>query len=165
MSVLDVLFYFFILLSAVGAVAILVSKNVFKSALYLLLTLLSVSALYVLSLAEFLAVAQILIYAGGVTVVIIFAVMLTTRISGQPLIVKNAHILSGGVIGISLFILLVQYIPALPSTDKILTTNPITAIGFEIFSAYSLPFELAGILLLVALIGAAVITSNMKTKA
>ena len=163
MSFTTLLFYLFMILAAGGATAILFSRNVFKSALYLLVTLLSIAALYALSYAEFLAVTQILIYAGGITVVIIFGIMLTTRISGRPLKVSNTHILSGGIVAIALFILLTRYLPAIPRTDKSLEPKHISYIALSIFSEYSLPFELAGLLLLIALIGAAVISSQFKS--
>lgn len=164
MSVAVFLFYFFILLAAAGAGAIVFSKNVFKSALFLLTALLSVAALYVLSFAEFLAVTQVLIYAGGILVIIIFGIMLTTRISGLSLKVRNAHTLSGGLVGLSMFILLVTHIPVPgPPLEDSRLAEGISAIAFSIFSEYSLPFEIAGILLLVALVGAAVITSNLKS--
>ena len=164
MNVPVFLFYFFMLLAAAGAVAIVFSKNVFRSALYLLTSLLSIAALYVMSFAEFLAVTQILIYAGGILVIIIFGIMLTTRISGLPLKVRNAHTLSGGLVGVSMFILLVSHIPGpRPLVAESRLAEDISAIAFSIFSAYSLPFEIAGILLLVALVGAAVITSNIKS--
>ncbi|MDQ2658757.1 MAG: NADH-quinone oxidoreductase subunit J [Bacteroidota bacterium] len=164
MSALNIVFYIFMFLSALGAVGILLSRNVFKSALYLLVTLLSVSALFALSYSEFLAVAQILVYAGGITVIIIFGIMLTTRMSGRPLVVTNRHLISGAIVGAALFVLLIRYLPALAATDKTLAPEPVNAIALQIFSSYSLPFELAGLLLLVALIGAAVITSNLKSK-
>lgn len=164
MSVAVFLFYFFMMLAATGAGAIVFSKNVFRSALFLLTSLLSIAALYVLSFAEFLAVTQVLIYAGGILVIIIFGIMLTTKISGLPLKVRNAHTLSGGLVGISMFILLVTHIPLLsPPLQESRLAEGIPAIAFSIFSEYSLPFEIAGILLLVALIGAAVITSNLKS--
>ena len=164
MSPVNFIFYLFTLLAALGATGILFSNNVFKSALYLLVTLVSIAALYALSFAEFLAVTQILIYAGGITVIIIFGIMLTTRISGRPLLVKNTHILGGGIVGIGLFLLLVRYLPALPPLDRTLTPENISSIGLKIFSQYSLSFELAGLLLLIALIGAAVMTSHLKSK-
>lgn len=165
MNAVNAIFYFFILLAAVGALGILFSQNVFRSALYLLVTLISLAALYALSFAEFLAVAQILIYAGGITVVIIFGIMLTTRISGKPLVVKNKHVLSGGLVGIALLTLLLQYVPSLPSSQSGLAPENISSTGLRIFSTYSLPFELAGLLLLIALIGAAVMTSHLKSRA
>lgn len=164
MIIVKVLFYFFIVLAAVSAGAILFSKNVFKSALFLLTCLLSVAALYVLSFAEFLAVTQILIYAGGILVVIIFGIMLTTRLSGRPLIVDNTNLFGGIIAGLGLFWLLVYNLP--PGTPGEQSVNPenIDVTGLVLFRDYSLPFEIAGILLLVALIGAAVITSHLKSK-
>ena len=166
MSALTIVFYIFMALAAGGAMAMLFSKNIFKSALYLLVCLLAVSALYVLAFAEFLAVTQILIYAGGVLVVILFGIMLTTKISGRPLIIKNTHLFGGGIVGIGLFIYLIRYLPFVqPATAKGLAPENINMIGLALFSEFSLPFEIAGILLLVALIGAAVITSELKSKA
>lgn len=165
MKAVNILFYFFITLAALTALGILLSKNVLKSALLLLISLLSVSALYVLSLAEFVAVTQILIYAGGILVVIIFGIMLTTKISGRPLVVENANIFSGAIAGISMLVLLIRYLPSesIPAGTGLQAQN-ISVIGLKIFSAYSLPFEVAGILLLIALIGAAVVTSPIKTR-
>lgn len=166
MNAIEMLFYFFMLLAALSAGAILFSGNVFKSALLLLVCLLSIAALYVFSFAEFLAVTQILIYAGGVLVIIIFGIMLTTAISGRALSVGHTNIFSGAVAGISLFTVLVMYLPAMsPQKNSGLSPENIGVIGVKIFSAYSLPFEIAGLLLLVALVGAAVITSHLKSKA
>jgi NADH-quinone oxidoreductase subunit J len=165
MSAINILFGFFILMAALGAVAILLSRNVFKSALYLLVTLLSVASLYVLSYAEFLAVAQILVYAGGITVIIIFGIMLTTRISGKPLVVRNSHVLSGALAATMLFVLLIKYLPVFAPTGHNMAPQHIRETGLLIFTVYSLPFELAGLLLLIALIGAAVVTSQLKSKA
>lgn len=164
MTVVEILYYFFMVMAAAGAVAILLSKNVFRSAIYLLVTLLSIAALYVLSFAEFLAVTQILIYAGGITVVIIFGIMLTTRMSGKPLVVKNRHVLSGALVGVSLFILLIKHLPDLSGEAGTLSAEALPVIAVRIFSFYTIPFELAGLLLLMALIGAAVITSHLKSK-
>jgi NADH-quinone oxidoreductase subunit J len=164
MSAINILFCFFILTAMLGAIAILFSRNVFKSALYLLVTLLSIASLYVLSYAEFLAVAQILVYAGGITVIIIFGIMLTTRISGQPLVVRNRHVLSAGLASILLFVLLVKNLSIFaPLSDK-MPPQHIRETGLQIFTIYSLPFEVAGLLLLIALIGAAVVTSQLKSR-
>lgn len=165
MNAVTFLFYFFAFTAALGACAVLFSSNVFKSALYLLTTLISMAALYALTFAEFLAVAQILIYAGGIAVIIIFGVMLTTRITGRPLVVRNKHVFSGGIVGLALFVLLIRYLPHVAITRQSMQPEDITFIATNIFSAYSVPFELAGLLLLVALIGAAVITSHLKAKA
>lgn len=164
MNILPALFYFFIALAAGSAACILFSKNVFKSTLYLLTCLLSIAALYVLTFAEFLAVAQIMVYAGGILVLIIFGVMLTTRISGHALVVKNTHITAGSIVSLAFFALTVYYLPSLGSIDNpAAAPADIDTIGLAIFSQFPLPFEVAGILLLIALIGAAVVTSHLKS--
>lgn len=164
MSLISMIFCFFIATAALGAIAIVYSSNVFKSALYLLVTLISIAALYVLSYAEFLAVTQVLIYAGGITVIIIFGIMLTTKISGKPLVVTNTHIFSGGLAATALFVLLVKYLSDFSPIDNKMAPESIDNIALQIFTTYSLPFEVAGLLLLIALCGAAVITSHLKSK-
>lgn len=160
-------FYFFVLTAAGSAIGILLSRNVFKGALFLLTCLLSLAAVYVLAFAEFVAITQILIYAGGILVVIIFGIMLTTKISGKPLQVRNTDIFSGLLVMFVLLGLLVIYIPTdlvLPSSNALNPAENISTIGISFMTTFSLPFELAGILLLVALIGAAVISSFAKPK-
>lgn len=158
-----ILFYFFMAIAASSALVILFSKNVFRSALSLLVTLLSIAGLFVLSYAEFVAVAQILVYAGGVLVIILFGVMLTSRISGRALIVEHKHVASGAIVGIGLLVLLSSYVTAPVNGNNILPQG-VTDMGIAIFGEYALPFEVAGILLLVALVGAAVITAQLKSK-
>jgi NADH-quinone oxidoreductase subunit J len=90
--------------------------------------------------------------------------MLTTRMSGKPLVVKNRHVLSGALVGVSLFILLIKHLPDLSGEAGTLSAEALPVIAVRIFSFYTIPFELAGLLLLMALIGAAVITSHLKSK-
>jgi NADH-quinone oxidoreductase subunit J len=165
MTTVNIIFYFFFGLAALAASGIVFSKNVFKSALFLLVCLLALSGIYVLAFAEFLAVTQILIYAGGILVVIIFGIMLTTKISGKPLVVNNGNIPGGWLAGISVFVLLATYLPQEP-LSQVNNAKPenISTIGLKIFIDYTLPFEAVGLLLLVSLIGAGVITSHLKTK-
>lgn len=157
------LFYFFVAIAASSALAILFSKNVFRSALSLLVTLLSIAGLFVLSYAEFVAVAQILVYAGGVLVIILFGVMLTSKISGRALLVEHKHVASGAIVGIGLLVLLSSYLTAPVNGNNILPQG-VADVGIAIFGEYALPFEVAGILLLIALVGAAVITAQLKSR-
>jgi NADH:ubiquinone oxidoreductase subunit 6 (subunit J) len=158
---------FFYVLSGLSAVSILFVKNVFKAALLLLICLLSIGALYILMIAEFIAVAQILIYAGGIVILILFGVMLTTKMSGQPLHVGTANMIGGTLVMVAMcFILIV----ALQSTFKGTMNaegpqeNQIAATGIQLMTSYMLPFELSGILLLIALIGAAVVATSGSRK-
>jgi NADH-quinone oxidoreductase subunit J len=167
MSILSFTFYAFEFLAAVSAVAILFVNNVFYGALLLIVCLLSLAGIYIISNAEFIAVTQILIYAGGVLVLIIFGVMLTTRISGKPLVVKNHNWFAGALVGLSLLIVLVT----LFSDSDFYRGNQLTIeqgytsinkIGILLMTDYMFPFEVAGILLLIALIGAAVVASSFN---
>jgi NADH:ubiquinone oxidoreductase subunit 6 (subunit J) len=162
MSAMVIIFFFFMILAASSAISILFINNVFKAALLLLVCLLSLAGLYVISSAEFVAVTQIMIYAGGVLVVIIFGIMLTTRMAGKPLQTGNANIIGGLVIAAGLGIIFVPLLIERFGHQK--TTgqfhgNAVTETGTQLMSTFVLPFEIAGILLLVSLIGAAVLSS------
>jgi NADH-quinone oxidoreductase subunit J len=153
------------LTAAISATSILLSRNVFKAALSLLVCLLSIAALYVLNFAEFIAVTQILIYAGGVLVLIVFGIMLTTRLSGKPLKIGHTNIFSGLLAGTALFVMLVVFFTSHTFAFKHygMPSATLETIGTGFMTHHSLPFELAGILLLVALIGAAVTASFIKS--
>ena len=106
MTILSFTFYAFEFLAAASALFILFVKNVFYGALLLITCLLSLAGIYVISNDEFVAVTQILIYAGGILVLIIFGIMLTTRISGKPLVVKNHNWFAGTLVGLPVLIVL-----------------------------------------------------------
>jgi NADH:ubiquinone oxidoreductase subunit 6 (subunit J) len=166
MSLTDLILYLFMALTAITAIGILLVKNVFHAALLLIACLLSIAALYVLLHAEFLAVTQIMIYAGGVLVLIIFGVMLSSRIAGKPLLVEDARNLSGYLAGTALFFIFAYaiYSSSFPTPiNKQVSENPVKEVGFLLMSGYVAPFEVAGLLLLMSLIGAA-ITASFLTK-
>jgi NADH-quinone oxidoreductase subunit J len=100
-----ILFYMFVVLTGVSALGILFIKNVFHAALLLLVSLLSIAGIYIINFAELVAVTQILIYAGGILILLIFGIMLTSRLSGKPLIVTNNRWAEGVLVGIPLLIL------------------------------------------------------------
>lgn len=165
MSSYTIIFYGFILIAAASATSILLSKNVFKAALLLLVCLLSLAAVYILSFAEFVAVAQILVYAGGIVVVVIFGIMLTTKLTGKPLEVKNGNLFAGLLASILLASLLIKYQSVTFGNQRaegVVEENVVSQTGTELMTTHVLPFELAGLLLLMALIGAAVITASIK---
>jgi len=165
MNLYSITFYLFGFLAGIAALALTFSKNVFYSAVYLMICLLSLAAIYVLAFAEFVAVTQILVYAGGIMVVIVFGIMLTAKLGTKPLEVTHANILSGLILTIPLFILLCFFITQ--ENFETFTKNPIEQnpkaierIGINLMTEYVLAFEVAGILLLITLIGAAVIASH-----
>lgn len=168
MSLLNFIFYFLEAVTALSAVSILFVRNVFYGALLLITCLVALAGLYVLAFAEFIAVTQILIYAAGILVVIIFGIMLTSRISGKPLVVQHTNLFLGSLVGLSFLILLVYFFSEqqfkIFSTAKPSPETSIPAFGIGLMSDFILPFEIAGILLLIALIGAAVLSSSIKSK-
>ena len=83
MNIAQFMFYFFEAFAAISAIALIFIKNVFYGALLLIICLLCLAGIYIMAFAEFIAVTQILVYAGGILVVIIFGIMLTTKISGN----------------------------------------------------------------------------------
>jgi NADH:ubiquinone oxidoreductase subunit 6 (subunit J) len=166
MNSFEIMFYVFVFIALAGVIGILLTRNVFKGTLFLLMCLLCIAALYVMLSAEFVAITQILIYAGGIVVVLIFGIMLTTRISGKPLLVTNSNIFSGALVSIALLAALINLIAYNPLSTT-LKTAPVAGlenIGINFMTSHALAFEVAGVLLLVALIGAAVVTSFMKSK-
>lgn len=172
MNDLSILFYPFALVTALSALGILFVRNVFYGALLLMACLLGIAAIYVLAFAEFVAVTQILIYAGGIAIVILFGVMLTSRVAGVPLVVQHGNLFGGIIAGMALFILLVtlfaqhsfKVLPPAQTVGLPTVTTPVKTIGMATLTDFLLPFETAGILLLIALVGATVIASALKSK-
>ena len=164
MTFLQFIFYFFAAITILSALIILWTNNVLYAAFSLIITFMGVAAMYVFAGADFIAVSQILIYVGGILVLIIFGVMLTNRLSGQTVMTKSHNRLTGYLIGIAMFVTLFWAImqlnfkaiaKELPSAlgDR----STIGTIGVKLMSDYILPFEVIALLLLLALIGAAFI--------
>lgn len=166
---INIVLYIFEILAGVAAISILFVRNVFHAALLLIVCLLSLAGVYVLYNAEFIAVTQILIYAGGVLVLILFAVMLTSRITGKPLRVKNQYIFPASVMCavIPASLTLLFYRQNFHHSNQLPEPSPynsINQVGIKLMSDFALPFEVAGILLLIVLIGVAVTASSYNIR-
>ncbi|MEM1406363.1 MAG: NADH-quinone oxidoreductase subunit J [Bacteroidota bacterium] len=163
----EVTFYFFGILTLASAIFILATKNVLHAALSLVVTLLSVAALYVFTNAEFLAVTQIMIYVGGIVVLIVFGVMLTNDVSGETIISGSVNRLSGTIITLAVLIMLIYSGQELnPGAAEVSNTASIENLGEHLMTTYLLPFEVAAVLLLVALVAATIIAGHdVKSKA
>ena len=169
MTLYDIILYVFSIVAAAAALALAFSKNVFYSAMYVIVCLLSLAGIYVLLFAEFVAVTQILVYVGGVLVIIVFGIMLTARLGQRPLEVTHGNVFTGLLLAVPLFAVLCLAILSTPFETPGLSPvvqhpHHIEAIGTALMSDYMLAFETAGLLLLIALVGAAVIASH-KPKA
>ncbi len=161
MSVEQWVFYVIAALAIAGALGVVFSGDVVHAALFLVLALLMTAGVFIVLSAEFLGLVQILIYGGAVTILIIFALMLTRarqlnmRLNGgqQPFAVF------AGLILVSALIYMIVQTAWPGSTDRI-TVVPFERFGTELFSTYLVPFELASLVLLVALVGAVVIARS-----
>ena len=159
------LFYIFGGLAVLSAALVLFTKNVLYAACALILTFLSISAIYVLSGAEFLAITQIMIYVGGIVVLMIFGVMLTNKLSGKAMTSGHHYKFFGALAGIGLLLVLYFSFGKLGNLEYEIVgqaENNISQIGIGLITDYILPFELAAVLLLVALIGAATVAAKEK---
>lgn len=157
--------YIFVFAASVSVIIMLFTRTVFYAALAMMVSLIAISGIYALLYAEFLAITQLVIYAGGVLVLIVFGIMLTNRIAGKPLVTESQHVMKSGIISLGMFItLIVAYQKtSFNQTDTApVEANHINHIGIELMSSYVAPFEIGGILLLVCLIGAALMASSFK---
>lgn len=160
------LFALFALMAVVGGVGVVLSRNAVHSALFLLLNFASMALLYLLLGAQFLAMAQILVYAGAIVVLFIFAVMLVGREVVTDAVAQGRPVLSALVA-----VLAVLFLGG--STYALVTTSQETpagaqdygsvqSVGSMLYTRYLLPFELASVLLLAAMIGAIVLARRIK---
>ncbi|HEU4385841.1 MAG TPA: NADH-quinone oxidoreductase subunit J [Anaeromyxobacteraceae bacterium] len=151
-------FWLLAALAVAGAAAVALSRNILYSALGLLASLLGAGSLYVFLSADFVAVTQLLVYVGGVLVLVLFAVMLTNQI-GQVNVSNASFGLFGGILlflaTAPLLLLVAVGIPWKTRPDPKLAETT-AAIGNAFLDRWLLPFELASLILLATLIGAVV---------
>lgn len=148
----------------------LYTRNVLYAAFGLLITLMSVAAIFVLLFADFLAISQIMVYVGGVLVLILFGVMLSNRVQERALQAETMNRYSGLLVASVLFAGLAYLVltneKALPAATLAATSeaatakSSITAIGIRLITNFALPFEVTSFILLIALIGAAYISTE-----
>lgn len=172
---LQLAFYAFSALTLTGALSVLLTRNVLYAAFFLLLTLLGVAGLFVLASADFLAVAQIMIYVGGVLVLVIFGIMLTHKpkvsvSSQQPnqITLRNktgaarffSLLIASGLFFALCLLLIRANFSLLDQPVGWQNTAPI--IGIQLMTEYVVPFEIVGILLLAALVGATYLAASQR---
>jgi len=155
----DLLFYGLALLTLAGAAAVALSRNIVHSALGLLLALLGTASIYALLSADFLAIAQVLVYVGGVLVLILFAVMLTSRIAETKVSNASLGVPAGMALVLATAPVLLFAAFATPwATRPPPAPGPTTrAIGNAFLTRWLLPFEVASLVLLATLVGAVVV--------
>ncbi len=144
----------------VGSGVMVVSlKNIFHCALFLVLSLFGVAGIYVLLSAEFLAAVQVLIYVGAITILMIFAIMLTAKLYSAKIRQSNEQVIPGIIIVAALLVATIVTLSrtAWKLSDAAPQVESTVGIGRMLLTKYVLPFEVVSVVLLSALIGAIVI--------
>jgi len=158
------IFWLLAALTVGAAVAVVMLPNIVHSALYLVLTFIGVAGIYILLEAEFLAAVQVLIYAGGVAVLLIFGVMLTRRGHIRQSNPFNSYHVAAGVVSLALFILVVLALGRSPwhAFPGPWPEDTVGAVAEAFLGPYVLPFEVAAVLLLVGIVGAILLAREEK---
>ena len=158
----------FILLSAVsviGALGMLIARNPVTSALWLILTLFCVAGLFLTLNAEFIAVVQVLVYAGAIMVLFLFVIMLL-NLGSLPRMEsvdwkKGVGFVLCVIVLTQLVFVAATGLKLLPEpTGEVMDTGSATVIAKELFTRYALTFEVIGVLLLVATVGAVMLAKR-----
>lgn len=139
-----------------SAFAVVLTKNLFHSVLYLALSLTATAGIFLSLDAEFLAAVQLLLYAGGVITIVVFAIVVTERLVGDRITQTSRQLVNGFVVAGALLVavlLFVRSVP-LPQARPAMAGDLTTAIGQILLTRYVLPFELLGVLFVAALLGA-----------
>jgi NADH-quinone oxidoreductase subunit J len=160
MGVTQILFYFLAALSVISALLVITSKNPVHSVLWLIITFFTISGHYILLNAQFLAVVNIIVYAGAVMVLFLFVIMLMNLNKETEPQKSKWMKLAGAVAGGSLLLVLIA---ALRHSEAEMTQTGagniglIENLGKVLFSEYVVPFEISSVLFLSAMVGAVVI--------
>jgi|SRR5215510_2776320 len=160
------LFIILALVAVLSALNIVLQRNPLYSALSLIGTLLSLSALYLTVRAQFIAAIQIVVYAGAIMVLFVFVIMLLNAPKEQPQIEKQKGLrylaipFAGLLIAETFYVLRLtppRMLPAVPAGNSEQAVGTTWSIGTKLFTDYLLPFEVTSVLILMAIVGAMVL--------
>ena len=163
----EIIFVIFAVITVGSAALVVFSKKIIYAAFSLMLSLFGVAALFVFLSADFLAAVQIIIYVGGILVLILFGVLLTVKITSVNVTSHLSQRIWGTIAAIGMFVLIFIAITGTPwetldNAGEVLYYPQSEAIGVQLLTNYILPFEVASILLLAALIGAMFLVRSEK---
>jgi len=167
MTVESFVFWILALLTIGSALGVIVFRNLVHSALYMVLTFVGVAGLYVLLYADFLAAVQILVYAGAIAILIVFGVMLTQRRDMQE---TNTFGKLSPISGLVAFCLVAVISLSVVQTnwvalsDQAPPDSTVDLVAGLMMTNYVVPFEVAAILLLVAMIGAIILAKGERSR-
>jgi NADH-quinone oxidoreductase subunit J len=146
-----------------GALGVVVTRNVVHAALALLVSLIAVAGIYLVLFAEFLALVQVLIYGGAIIIVLMFAIMLT-RNADYPRVSDNKQWPLAALAALAFLGVLAPSFIINRVEDTQSQNSSLEGIGESLFTTWAVPFEIASLVLLVALIGAIIIARSDEEK-
>jgi len=146
-----------------GALGVVVTRNVVHAALALLVSLIAVAGIYLVLFAEFLALVQVLIYGGAIIIVLMFAIMLT-RNADYPRVTDNKQWPLAALAALAFLGVLAPSFIINRVEDTQSQNSSLDGIGESLFTTWAVPFEIASLVLLVALIGAIIIARSDEEK-
>ncbi len=170
-----IFFYFFSIVAVISAIMVTVSKNTVHSVFFLILDFISISCLFIMIGAEFLGMIMLIVYVGAVAVLFLFVVMMlnVAQQKNQWFVSKDSssHIPIGLVISVIIFFELIiviggwKYKPDLFSSSKTTIDNELSnthSLGQILYTEYIHVFQISGMILLIAMIGAIVLTFRQR---
>ncbi|MBI1749240.1 MAG: NADH-quinone oxidoreductase subunit J [Acidobacteria bacterium] len=165
----QIAFYFFAGLAVLGAILTVTVRNVVHSAIFLITSLLATAGIFLTLGAQFLFAVQIILYVGGIMVLFIFVIMLVNldvalhqlQFNRQKWVAGLLALVLGSQLGVAIWFARAKGSLDIPSgRTGTLSPQNVEQFGLALFEKYALPFEIASVLLLVALIGAVVMTKK-----
>ena len=139
-----------------SSLAVVLTPNLFHAVLYLAAALVATGVVFLLLEQPFLFAVQLLLYAGGVVTIVVFAIMLTERLVGERIAQTSRHLVNGAVVSAAVFVGIVGFLLQAPlgSPRPGQTGDTTAAIGRALVGSFAVTLELLGVLLVVALLGA-----------
>lgn len=165
MTGLQIAFYLTAGMALLGAVGLAATRSVVHGALFLILALLGVGGVFFTLLADFLALVQVLLYAGGVTILLLFAMMLT-RVRERPEALDNPQKPWAALTALAFFLVTCAaiFLTRWPQVTGGITHVSFTDLATSLFARWGVPFEIASLLLLVALMGAIIVARSEEAE-
>ncbi len=162
MGITQILFWILTVLALGSALMVVTSKNPVYSVLYLIVAFFAISGHYVLLNAQFLAIVNIIVYAGAIMVLFLFVIMLMNLNANMNLQKNKLLRFAGFIAGLCLFLVLVAALKNADIKNQLALTNKgdiglIKNLGMVLFTDYVVPFEISSVLFLSAMVGAVVI--------
>ncbi len=169
MATTQILFWFLSLLAIAAAIGVVASKNPIYAVLWLIVVFFAISGHYVLMNAQFLAIVNIIVYAGAIMVLFTFVIMLM-NLNDHPEIPRNIYLKAIGLItGLCLLIILISALSHSAGSDTLMRVGTkvglVKVLGRTLFTDYLIPFEISSVLFLSAMIGAVIIGKKEKEQA